>query len=64
MKKYRIRATVIFPTEIVIEAIDKDDAYDLVKNIVRGKQLLKGCCSEVHVDVTNINIKRKKKNGG
>ena len=63
MKKYLVTATVTLPTEIVIEAADKAEAFDLIKNIVRGEQLLKGCCSDVYIDVTVIDIKRIKKNG-
>lgn len=62
MKKYKIKATVTFPTELIIKAADKDEAHDLIKNILRGRQLLEGCCSEVYINVTNIDIKKVKKN--
>lgn len=63
MKKYKVKATITFPTELVIKAADKDEAYDVIKNILRGRQLLEGCWSEGYINVTDIDIKKVKKNG-
>ncbi|MCK5015709.1 MAG: hypothetical protein KAS32_01445 [Candidatus Peribacteraceae bacterium] len=62
MKKYRVCATVSFYTEVVVKAENKQSAYDIVEGIISFDDLLLGRPDSSEDDVTDIVIKRIKKN--
>lgn len=60
MKKYKVKAIVVFETKMTIEDNNKLDACELVKDFISLKELCNGVIDERGIVVNVLSIERKK----